>query len=509
MCEQEVVRIKDITKVFGNVIANENVNLTLKKGEIHAILGENGAGKSTLMNMLSGIYTPDSGSIFINGEEIKFRSPMESIKNGIGMIHQHFKLVNVFTALDNIIAGKNGKILIRKKEAKKNVMKLMEEIGLDMNLDKSIYEMSISEKQTVEIIKALFRGGNILILDEPTAVLTPQETVKLFDLLKKMKEKGCTIVIITHKLNEVMDISDVVTILRHGKTIKTVKTIDTSPKELTDLMVGKKVVLEIERKSVEKQEEILKVDNITLKDINKVKRLDNITFALKSGEILGIAGVAGSGQKELCEVLAGLIQVDEGEITYKGDKITGLSPREQYNKNIRIGFVPEDRLGMGLIPSMDIVENLLLKEYQKEKGYLIKKKPIIKKAKKLVDKLEIKCPGIKDYPVKILSGGNIQKVLIGREIDAQPDILITAYPVRGLDIGASFTIYDLLNEEKSKGVGIIFVGEDLDILLSLADRILVLCQGKVMGIVDAKKVSKEEIGWLMAGEVLEEAIQHA
>ncbi|TCK97757.1 nucleoside ABC transporter ATP-binding protein [Natranaerovirga hydrolytica] len=504
MSNHTIVDIIDITKTFGNVVANENVNLTLDKGEIHAILGENGAGKSTLMNMLSGIYTPDSGAICINNQQVRFKSPMDAISEGIGMIHQHFKLVNVFTALENIIAGQKGNFILDKKESKEKVKAIMEDIGLEMNLDKCIFDMSISEKQTIEIIKVLYRGGNILILDEPTAVLTPQETQKLFGLLRKMKKNGCTIVIITHKLNEVMEISDKVTVLRGGKTIKTVETQETTPKELTELMVGKAVTLEIERNEVRKKETLLEIENVTLTDANKVNVLKDINFTLNSGEILGIAGIAGSGQKELCEVLAGLIQVDEGSILYKGRALDDPS-----KEDIRIGFVPEDRLGMGLIPGMDIVDNLLLKDYKNDKGFILKKKSVIQKAKYLVEKLEIKCPDVEKYAVKILSGGNIQKVLIGREIDANPDVLITAYPVRGLDIGASFTIYDLLNKQKEQGVGIVFVGEDLDVLLGISDRILVLCEGQVMGIVDARSITKEAIGLLMAGSALEEVTKYA
>lgn len=509
MKTQEVIRIEDITKVFGDVIANKNVNLTLNKGEIHAILGENGAGKSTLMNMLSGIYKPDGGSIYIRGKETRFRSPMEAIDQGIGMIHQHFKLVNVFSALENIVAGNKGGKLINKNALKKEIRVITDDLGLEIDLDKDVYHMSVSEKQTVEIIKVLYRGGNIIILDEPTAVLTPQETEKLFRMLKNMKERGCAVVIITHKLNEVMEISDRVTVLRKGETITTVNTADTTPKELTDLMVGKTVDLKIERTSVENKKTILKAENITVKNIENINVLNHVTFDLFGGEILGIAGIAGSGQKELCEVLAGLIKVNNGNITYKGEDITGLSPKEQYNKNIRIGFVPEDRLGMGLIPTMDIVDNLVLKNYQNQKGQFIKRKPIIEKAEELVNQLEIKCPGIHNHAIRVLSGGNIQKVLIGREIDSNPDVLITAYPVRGLDIGASHTIYDLLNEQKQKGSGVIFVGEDLDVLLSLCDRIMVLSEGKVTGIVDAHKVTKEQIGLMMAGETLEEAKMNA
>lgn len=502
---KEVIRIENITKSFGSVIANENVNLTIRQGEIHAILGENGAGKSTLMNMLSGIYCPDSGSIYIRGKEISFRSPMDAIEKGIGMIHQHFKLVNVFTARENIIAGEKGHFLLSPKKLSKQIQEITNEIGLDIDLDKKVYNMSVSEKQTIEILKVLYRGGDILILDEPTAVLTPQETQKLFAILRSMKNRGCAVVIITHKLHEVMDISDQVTVLRKGRTITTVTTKDTNPKELTDLMVGESVELTIERKMVEKKEPALKVENLIIKDMEKVPIVNNVSFTLYGGEILGVAGIAGSGQKELCEAIAGLQKVEGGSILYKDENITGISPREHYKRNIRIGFVPEDRLGMGLLPSMDIVDNLVLRGYQKQRGLGLHRKPSASKARSLVESLQIKCPGI-NHPIKILSGGNIQKVLLGREIDSEPEVLITAYPVRGLDIGASHTVYDLLNEQKEKGVGVLFIGEDLDVLLALCDRILVLCDGKVTGLVEAKATTKEDLGWMMAGGKEEESI---
>lgn len=493
MEQQEVIKMVNITKTFGDVIANHNVNLSLHKGEIHAILGENGAGKSTLMNMLSGIYTPDSGSIFIRGKETRFRSPMDPIELGIGMIHQHFKLVNVFTALDNIIAGEKGKPILVRKKLKKEIKQITQSIGLEVDLGKRIYDMSVSEKQAVEIVKVLYRGGEILILDEPTAVLTPQETKKLFAILHKMKARGCTIVIITHKLHEVMEISDKVTILRKGETVATVNTGDTTPKELTDLMVGQTTDLKIERKSVKQKEVILEAREICVENVEKIKVLKQISFTLFRGEILGVAGVAGSGQKELCEALAGLVPITSGKIEYNN----------QSTERINIGFVPEDRLGMGLIPSMDLIDNLLLRKYKKEHKFIVKRKPIAKKAHDLVETLQIQCPGI-DHAIKVLSGGNIQKVLIGREIDSNPDVLITAYPVRGLDVGASHTIYDLLNQRKENGGGVFFVGEDLDVLMALCDRIMVMCNGEITGIVSAEKITKEELGLMMAGEALAE-----
>ena len=491
--------MRGITKAFGEVVANKDINLEVCKGEIHALLGENGAGKSTLMNMLSGIYSPDSGSISIHGKRVRFSNPQESIKAGIGMIHQHFKLVDILTAKENIIAGTEGDLIIQGKKVSQRIRDISKRFGLDTEPDKKIYNMSVGEKQTVEILKVLYRGADILILDEPTAVLTPQETRKLFDIIRNMKEQGCAVIIITHKLHEVMEISDRITVLRNGQTVGTVNKLETDPCELTHMMVGRPIDLSIKRERVDGKKSILRVNGLTILNSEKVKALNDVSFELSAGEILGVAGVAGSGQKELCEAIAGLHSVQQGEINYEGENIVGKTPRDILKKGIALSFIPEDRLGMGLVGSMDMVDNLLLKEYQNQKGFLVRRKPIREKAKQLIEKLEIKTPGI-HHPVKKLSGGNIQKVLLGREINSNPHLLITAYPVRGLDINASYTIYDLLNEQKKKHVGILFIGEDLDVLMELCDRIMVLCGGQITGIVDAKKVTKDELGYMMAGE---------
>lgn len=502
MNKQEFIQLLNITKTFGTVVANNNINLTVNKGEIHALLGENGSGKSTLMNVLSGIYTPDSGSIFMEGKEVHFNTPKDAIRTGIGMIHQHFKLVDVLTAKENIIAGQKGNFFIKKRELSKQMRAISQKFGLEMDPDKKVYNMSVGEKQTIEILKVLYRKAGILILDEPTAVLTPQETRKLFNIIRKMKEAGHAIIIITHKLNEVMEISDRITVLRKGETVGTVNKVDTNIKELTNLMVGHPVDLSIKRAGTEHKEPVLKVRNLTVLDEEKVTALDDVSFDLSPAEILGVAGVAGSGQKELCEAIAGLYKVSSGEILYGGENLVGKSPRDIIKKGISMSFIPEDRLGMGLVASMDMVDNLILKEYQNQKGIFVDRRPTRVKAKMLIKKLDIKTPGI-NHPVKQLSGGNIQKVLLGREIEFNPRLLITAYPVRGLDIGASYTIYDLLNEQKKKDVAILFIGEDLDVLMGLCDRILVLCNGRITGIVDAKSVTKEQLGLMMAGEMLE------
>lgn len=493
------ISMEGITKIFGSVIANKKVDFQVKFGEIHALLGENGAGKSTLVNMLSGIYTPDSGSIFIRGKEVKLTSPRAAIEVGIGMIHQHFKLVEVMTAQENIMLGQKGSRFLRSDVLRQKIKTLSDRFQLGVELEKKVYEMSVGEKQTLEILKVLYRGADILILDEPTAVLTPQETEKLFRIMKRMKDEGCAVIFISHKMNEVLTISDRLTVLRKGEKIKTIASQETNTRELAELMVGHPVDLAIKRAETVKGKTLLEVRDLTCETEEKVQVLKGLNFTLASGEILGVAGIAGSGQKELCEAIAGLYPIKKGEVFFAGEKLEGLSPREIITRGISMSFVPEDRLGMGLVASMDMVDNIILKDYQNQKGLLINRKPAAEKAVKIIEKLDISTPSI-HHPIKELSGGNIQKVLLGRELDSHPKLLITAYPVRGLDINVSYKIYDLINEEKKKGVAILFVGEDLDVLRELCDRIMVLCHGEITGIVEAKETTKEELGLLMAGE---------
>ena len=492
------LELKNITKTFGKVVANKNVNLTLNKGEILSILGENGSGKTTLMNMISGIYYPDEGQIFINGEEVSISSPQDAFKYKIGMIHQHFKLVDVFTAAENIVLGINEKFNI--KEVNSRVEEIASKYGFDIDAKKFVYNMAVSEKQTVEIIKVLYRGADILILDEPTAVLTPQETKKLFDILKKMREDGKSIIIITHKLNEVMEISDRVTILRKGEYITTVNTKDTNEKELTEMMVGKKIDLKIERTETNLDKPLLEIRDLSVNGDDGSQKIDNVSFYIRGGEILGVAGIAGCGQKELCEAIAGLRKIEDGVIAHKGESLIGLSSKEIIDRGISMSFIPEDRLGMGLAPNFSITDNMMLKTYNDKKGPFVDRKTARKNAKALIQKLEIVTPST-ETPVRRLSGGNVQKVLVGREIESSPNVIITAYPVRGLDINSSYAIYNILNDQKSNGTGILFIGEDLDVMLALCDKIMVLCHGKNMGIVHANKVTKEELGLMMTGSL--------
>lgn len=496
------IELKNISKSFGSVVANKNVCLTVYKGEILSVLGENGSGKTTLMNMISGIYFPDEGQIFVNSEEVVIASPKDAFKYKIGMIHQHFKLVDIFTAAENIILGLEDQNKFDIKTAAKKVKEIGEKYGFAIDPMKKIYEMSVSEKQTVEIIRVLYRGADILILDEPTAVLTPQETRKLFKILRRMRDDGKAIIIITHKLHEVLSLSDRVAVLRKGEYIGTVNTSETNETKLTEMMVGKKISLNIERSEPKNSVDRLKVEHINCINREGVTLLNDVSFNVKSGEILGIAGIAGSGQRELLESIAGLQHLNSGRIVYENPK-TGESenlrdktPLEIRELGVRLSFVPEDRLGMGLVGNMDIVDNMMLRSYRKGKSFFLERKAPKNLADEIIEQLEVVTPSA-NTPVRRLSGGNVQKILVGREIAASPSVLMAAYPVRGLDINSSYTIYNLLNQQKEHGVAVIFVGEDLDVLLELCDRIMVLCGGKISGIVDAREATKEQIGLLM------------
>ncbi|MBO4769326.1 MAG: ABC transporter ATP-binding protein [Clostridia bacterium] len=551
--------MRNITKKFGEkVVANKNVNLDVKYGEILALLGENGSGKTTLMNMLSGIYHPDEGEIFVNGEHATINSPNDAFGYKIGMIHQHFKLVDIFTAAENIVLGINDGEKYDIKDAAAKVSVISEKYGFDIKPAKKIYNMSVSEKQTVEIIKVLYRGADILILDEPTAVLTPQETEKLFAVLRRMRDDGKSVIIITHKLNEVLEVSDRVAILRKGEHIATVNTSDATEASLTEMMVGKKVTLNIDRSEPVNVTPRLVVRNISETNQDGVRILKDVSFTANAGEILGIAGIAGSGQRELLESIAGLGRLNSGEIIYhrpkkdlpvsffhktyaqvvrmakegkfhyedgtpvnfdgmsrvrirklvndgkilfNEDEIMNLrdhTPLEIRELGVRLSFVPEDRLGMGLVGSMDLTDNMMLRSYRHGKWVFVDRDNPKQLAEKIVSDLDVVTPGV-GTPVRRLSGGNVQKVLVGREISAAPKVLMAAYPVRGLDINSSYTIYNLLNRQKEIGTAVIFVGEDLDVLLGLCDRIMVISSGEITGIVDARTATKEEIGLMMTG----------
>jgi len=495
------IEMKNITKTFGSVHANAHVNLKVNRGEILSLLGENGSGKTTLMNMLSGIYFPDEGQIFVDGREVSIRSPKDAFDLGIGMIHQHFKLVDVLSAAENIVLGLNEKGRFDIKAITEKIREICTRYGFELDPAQKVYDMSVSQKQTLEIVKVLYRGADILILDEPTAVLTPQETRRLFDVLRSMRAEGKAIIIITHKLHEVMDISDRVAVLRRGEYVGDVATSDTNPQKLTDMMVGHAVELNIDRPNPQNTELRLAVRNLSVKNIEGVTMLDDVNFDVYSGEILGIAGISGCGQKELLEAIAGLQPTEPGSsiqyyINNEIDELIGKNALQIRNMGVSLSFVPEDRLGMGLVGSMGMVDNMMLKDYSKGHSIFANRRPPRKLAETIKEDLGVVTPDV-STPVSRLSGGNVQKVLVGREIAAQPTVLMTAYAVRGLDINTSYTIYHLLNEQKDKGVAVIYVGEDLDVLLQLCDRILVLCSGKVNGIVDGRRTSKEEVGLMM------------
>lgn len=493
-----VISVRGISKIFGKVKACNNVNIDIYPGEIHALLGENGAGKSTLINILSGVYSPDGGNIKVKGMEKNFSSPKDSTQCGIGTIYQHFKLVNALTARENIMLGQEKKIFISRKSVDEKVKEISFKYGIEVDLDKYVGDMSVGEKQNLEILKVLYRGAEVLILDEPTAVFTPQETEKLFNIMKKMREQGCGIIFITHKMDEVMEVSDKITVLRKGETVATLPKLKTNAKELTELMVGRSIDLSIKKIDKLPGKEVLEIKNLRALNTDGMEAVKNISFNVKEGEILGVAGITGCGQKELCEALAGIGNVSQGEIIFNGENLKGKNPREFIKRGISMSFIPEDRLGMGLVASMNMVDNLILKSYHTQKGPFISKKAAVKDSLELIDTLEIKTPGI-NYPIRYLSGGNIQKILLGRELSSSPKVLIMAYPVRGLDINTCYNIYDLINKEKEKGTSIIFVGEDLDVLMELCDRIMVLCHGEISGIIDAQEATREKLGLMMLG----------
>ncbi|MDR0396440.1 MAG: ABC transporter ATP-binding protein [Oscillospiraceae bacterium] len=497
---EPALELKRLTKTFGSLKACDAIDMTLYPGEILTLLGENGSGKTTLMNMITGLYRPDSGAVFVRGRREDIRTPNDARRLGIGMIHQHFKLVEPFTARENILLGlprSRGKSAARLRG---DIDALSERYGLGVELDRRVGDMSVSQKQTVEIMKALYRGADILILDEPTAALTPQESDRLFDMLRRMRGNGSAIIMITHKLSEVMALSDRITVLRQGKRVATVRRDQTAPEQLTEFMVGRKITLNIERPSTIKKP-LLSINKLCVKDADGSPRLRDVSFSLDAGEILGVAGVAGSGQKQLCEAIAGLVPASSGEILLHGRDIAGQSPRQIYDQGVRLGFIPEDRLGMGLVGSMNIVDNLLVRDYRLQRGPFLRRAGAAKRAGDLVKRLSV-MPPEPLRPVSRLSGGNLQKVLLGRELLSKPELLVTSYVVRGLDVHSSYVIYDLLNDQKKAGVGALFVGEDLDVLLELCDRIVTLCGGRVTGIVDAKTATRERIGLLMMGDAV-------
>ena len=579
MPKELAVQLKGITKTFGTILANRNINLDLYHGEILTLLGENGSGKTTLMNALIGIYAPEEGAIYVNGELAQINSPHDAYRYGIGMVHQHFKLVTNFTAVENIVIGlgpKDYKAFAEKdgekyqgfnlKASAKRIEKICDEFGFKLDPWKRVDAMSVSEKQTLEIVKALFRGVNILILDEPTAVLTPQETQRLFKVIRNMKKGGKSIIIITHKLNEVLEISDRVAVLCKGLMTGDILTKDANEQILTEMMVGHKVDLNIHRKDIPHTGVRLDIRNLNYTNKEGRKVLKDVSFSVMGSEILGIAGISGSGQKELLETIAGLNRNTDGTIIFHNPKkeqpvtffhknikqirelaaqkkfhlkgeteplslvgktnkevtemvnneqiifyedeimdLKGKKPIEIRDLGIKLSFVPEDRLGMGLVGSMDLIDNMMLRSFRKGRGAIVHREKPEQLAKEIVEELQIKTPNL-HTSVKKLSGGNIQKLLVGREMSSRPKVLMAAYPVRGLDINSSYLIYNLISKQKETGTAVIYVGEDLDVILALCDRVLVLRDGEVAGILNCRKTNKNEVGLLMTKKQEEEAV---
>lgn len=499
---ETILEMRNITKKFGKVIANEDVNLTLNAGEIHALLGENGAGKSTLMNILTGIYKPNSGKIYYKGERVKIRSPRHAVDLGIGMVHQHFHLVPTLTAAENVfLYTPECKKILKKKEMEDAIAKCSKDFHLDVDPSAKIWQMSVGEQQRVEIIKLLYRGADILILDEPSAVLTAQEAVEMFKNLRKMAESGKSVVVISHKMNEVMQFADRITVLKGGKVEDTMLAEEATIERLTKAVVGEREFKPQKNEGSAKTDKVvLEMKDIVAKNDKGLEAVKNVSLNIHAGEIFGIAGVAGNGQKELTEVIAGLRKAEAGAIVLNSEDVTKLTVKERIQK--KISFIPEDRLSMGLVPGMTMDENRVLKQFgekQFSKNGILKKKAISEAVDAEIERHEIKIVG-KTAPVSLMSGGNQQKLIIAREISGEPTLLICAYPSRGLDMGAAEAVRQILLEQCKKGVAILMISEELDELFQMADRIGVMCDGEMMAILDSDKTDYETVGRLMSGE---------
>ncbi len=502
-----VVEMKGIRKVFpGDVVANDKVDLTIEPGEIHALLGENGAGKSTLMNILTGLYKQDGGELFVNGEKIEGKyGPKEAIEMGIGMVHQNFRLVKPFTVSENMALGTKGKFLYDSKDIEKKIEEISKKFQLQISPKAKIWQLSIGEQQRVEIIKMLYRGAEILIMDEPTAVLTPQEVKGLFDILRSMTKKGISIIFITHKMHEVLSYADRITVLRGGVALKTISAKDTNDRELADLMVGRQ--LDAKRMITDEVplgDVVLRLDKVNARNDKGLLALDDVSFEIKGGEILGIAGVAGNGQKELSEVITGLRKVTKGNIFFKNEDITKECVQDIIDRNV--AFIPEDRHGMGLANNLPATDNAILKSYRNKKfgSFLLQKKAINEATQKMVDDFDIKIPNI-HCNVKLMSGGNLQKLILARETFENPELIIAVYPVRGLDVGAIDYVHQRLAEERKKGKAVLLISEDLEEIYKMTDRVAVLYEGKIMGIVNTDTTDINDLGLMMSGAKRSEA----
>ncbi|ACJ34035.1 ABC transporter ATP-binding protein [Anoxybacillus flavithermus] len=502
-----VIEMLNIRKVFGNFVANDNITLQLKKGEIHALLGENGAGKSTLMNVLFGLYQPDGGEIRVKGKKVNIANPNVANDLGIGMVHQHFMLVDTFTVTENIILGseptKGGQIDIEKAE--QEVRELSERYGLAVDPKAKIADISVGMQQRVEILKTLYRGADILIFDEPTAVLTPQEIQELIQIMKALVREGKSIILITHKLKEIMEVCDRVTVIRRGKGIGTLNVSETNPNELASLMVGREVHFKTEKQPPKVGKPVLEIEDLVVKDSRGITAVDHLHLTVHAGEIVGIAGVDGNGQTELIEAITGLIKSESGSIRLNGKEIRNLTPRQITETGV--GHIPQDRHKHGLVLDFPIGENMVLQTYYKEpysKRGILNFKAIYDKARQLIQEFDVRTPD--EYTkARALSGGNQQKAIIGREVDRDPDLLIAAQPTRGLDVGAIEFIHKRLIEQRDKGKAVLLVSFELDEIMNVSDRIAVIYEGKIVAIVDPKETTEQELGLLMAGSKRKEA----
>lgn len=499
-----LLQLKNICKSFSGVYANENIDLTVEKGEIHALLGENGAGKTTLVNIIFGLYTADSGEIFWKGEKADFSSPKEAISAGIGMVQQHFSLVKKMTVLDNVILNLQGNsFVLDRKAARERLTKLSEKYGLHVNPDAMIQDLSVGEQQRVEILKALYRNVELLILDEPTGVLTPQETTQFFDVLRSLKNEGYGIIIITHRMSEIMAISDKVTILRDGKLAAELVTAQTNPEELSAHMIGRELSEEYDIKALPEDKVMLELKNVSnVHRRHSRHKLDKISLTIKKGEILGIAGVEGNGQKELAEVITGIQKTKKGEIFLDGESLAGKNVRARYHEGI--SYISEDRQLDSLITDMNIAENLVLREYKKfpfARKSIVNRAAVRKNAEEKMEKYQVRASGKSgiDTPVKLLSGGNQQKLIIARELTDNAKVIIASQPTRGLDIGATQFVRQQLIEQRNAGKGVMLISADLEEIMALSDRIAVLFGGKIVGILDRKDATVQKVGLLMGG----------
>jgi simple sugar transport system ATP-binding protein len=499
--ENNIVKMEGIVKRFPGVLANDHVDFEVKEGEIHALLGENGAGKTTLMSILAGIYRPDAGIIFINGHPVHIKSPRDAIKEGVGMIHQNFLLVASHSVTENITLGfDRPRFILKRRKLEKEIQRIGDQFGLKVDPQAKIWQLSVGEQQRVEILKMLYRGAKILILDEPTAVLTPQEVQELFSTLRRMAQAGHAVVFISHKLDEVMKISDRITVLRKGKRVATLLTSSTNPRELARLMVGKEILFEVRKTPPKEGEEVLIIHDLSAFSDKGLPALKKVSFSVHSGEIFGIAGVAGNGQKELAEVISGLRPAHGGSIRICGKDLTSVPPRRVIEE--KVAYIPEDRKGVGTVGNLSISDNLILKTYRNPpfcSGTFLNHRFIHDYAKSLVEKFQVITPSL-ETPAKLLSGGNLQRLILAREISCSPRLMIAVHPTRGLDVSATESVHRMLLEEREKGAAVLLISEDLEELTALSDRLAVIYEGEIMGIVDPKDVTLEDIGLMMAGK---------